>query len=407
MIIRGAQLRLYNAALRYLGLPAICRREIRVDGAGWSPEVASALGDDDFLVIGRREMAAIIVSPDQARLPVIRPVHTFDGPLIGELYRSASAQVANLTKWSALVVRLAPGMDATKSARDLELVQNVRLEVFDTSGVIPAAAAQRELAKKIRDPDSDAWADPKIAEVIPSAQRFGNLLHEAIEILPTQLGGDVSCFGTRLVAGGAWVFRLPKGKHLLVVREKEEGARPTSHYLALNLANGPEETLERLRSAKLIDVPHDRYRKEWSDRVPYLRRCLLAATARDEHPKQQVAGLKDLDVTRLVDKLDGALPPQYHDLARYAAMLAAEHGRPGERELDSFVAENDLRALLSVPVDDSPPGTVAALESLLAAVEPRDLLRFRRGDPVGYHAAAKAWPKPFHDWAKQEISAAS
>ncbi|HEY4507541.1 MAG TPA: DUF6638 family protein [Candidatus Paceibacterota bacterium] len=396
--IAGAKLRRYNAALRLLELKPFCAREIHVDAAGWSPEVAEALGDEDYLIVAGK-FHAIVVAPEQASLPVIRPAHTFDGLVLADLYRRAAPQVANLTERAALVVRIAPKIDALKSARDLEHVQDVETVVRDTGGLMEAGRLQREGAEAIRAERDEACFDDDLRRrLVESAERYGDLRQELLEI-PELHWNDARCFGTRLVDGGALVFRdLPRGKSLVAVRNVEPGQKQTRHYLALDRGGGPEAVF-RLIDAKLLVVPHGDYRRKPA-RIDYLRACLLADCARKEQSNAKLVGLTEIGRDRLVKKLDGALPSQYWDLERYRAMLGEKRG---VRELDAFVEKEGLAPLLALPAEDVTPGTAAALQCLLAAIEPRDVLRCRCYDPVGYHAVTDSWPEAYHEWAKDRI----
>src|SRR3989344_1300699 len=126
-----------------------CSSTRPLDRAGSSPEVAEALGDEDYLIVAGK-FHAIVVAPEQASLPVIRPAHTFDGLVLADLYRRAAPPVANLTERAAPVVRIAPKIDALKSARDLEHVQDVETGVRDTGGLMEAGRLQREGAGAMR-----------------------------------------------------------------------------------------------------------------------------------------------------------------------------------------------------------------------------------------------------------------
>jgi len=403
-----AQAGFYNAALEKLELQPVAEAGFRLDGAGWSPEVAKALADDDYLIVGG-VFYGVIVTVAQRGIPIVRPAHTFDAVAVDEFFGRAPNQVAKITERTSLIVKVAANVDATRQARDLANIQHVTVSADDPIGLLSAAAFQRECDQKIRDETKEHWADADFRESFrASCARFGKLAHLQLDVPPQSIS-NIRSFGTRILGGSAtaWVFQdLPKGEYLVVVADAEPHEQSTDHYRVVASLDEAEEVVDRLWRARLLDVPHERYReswRQWPNRLDYLRRCLLAHAAKDEPASTKLHGLSEISRKRLEKRLGDKIPEAYWDLERYAAILAKNE--EGVRALDAFVREKGLGTILAVPEEKNSPGTAAALQNFLARADQRILLRFRRFAPVAYHEAASLWPEHYHAWAKAEISA--
>ena len=59
----------YNACLQQLGIAPTDLTSFRIDGMGWSPEIARDKGDIHYLCAGIANPMAVIVSPSQRGKP--------------------------------------------------------------------------------------------------------------------------------------------------------------------------------------------------------------------------------------------------------------------------------------------------------------------------------------------------
>ena len=62
----------YKQALTGFGIKPPKTKKFRIDMAGFSPEIAAALGDEDYLDPNGVNRRFIILTPDQMDLPVVR-----------------------------------------------------------------------------------------------------------------------------------------------------------------------------------------------------------------------------------------------------------------------------------------------------------------------------------------------
>jgi hypothetical protein len=403
--ITEAQRGFYNDALKKLGLPAVSLDRLQVDCMGWSPQVAEALAGEgipaDYLRVGGVQYA-IIVSPQQAEAPVLMPAHSFDDACIRRFFDEASDQVPNLTERGAVLVTMARNIDNVDCARDLQQIEHISIEACDTAGVMAEARVQREGAAAIRKDDAVVLDDSFRARLVLSAKQFGDLRHEALDI-PKFSFGDVRSFYTALVAGGAWIFRdLPAGRVLTVVRECEQREKASTQYVTLSTLEERHQVLLRLHKAKLLDYSPAKYR-EASDRARRMRVAILAAAARDHCPEIELVSLDEIAWRRLSDRLAGKLPEAYGFLDRFASLILDKAKRD---DAVKMARDDGLLPWLAEPSQEVTPGTAAALNSLLAAIAPEDVLRLRQFDRISYRRLRHEWPATYAAWVDQQISLA-
>ena len=79
----------YNEALNMLGIEPTELNKFTIDGWGWSPEIAIEKENDFYLSHGLANPYSIILTPEQKKVSVYLPYHSFD-KYICLLYTSPS-----------------------------------------------------------------------------------------------------------------------------------------------------------------------------------------------------------------------------------------------------------------------------------------------------------------------------
>ena len=87
----------YNECLTELGIEPSTLQSFKVDGMGWSPEIAREKADVLYLSAGIPNQLGIIVSPNQRNKPIYFPFHSYDRLLMDHYFSRFKTEVADIT----------------------------------------------------------------------------------------------------------------------------------------------------------------------------------------------------------------------------------------------------------------------------------------------------------------------
>jgi hypothetical protein len=148
----------YARALEHLGVPATRRDAFRIDAAGWSPEVASDLGDPHYLGRGVSRPAFVVLSVDQLHAPLLQPNAGYGARAYLEWACAHRAELADLTLQEPVIGSIEHGMTRFRDLEQMGLVRRLRLEVETPSGRLSAAQELSALRAELLS-EGDAWKD--------------------------------------------------------------------------------------------------------------------------------------------------------------------------------------------------------------------------------------------------------
>jgi hypothetical protein len=385
----------YNACLEEIGLPRTYRTAFRVDGWGWSPEIAEEREDPFYLShLGPANPYAILLSPAQRELPIHFPYHSFDRDLMAEVFRTAGRQIADLTASTALWIDVDQEIAAYREPRDLLMVEAITLRFRAAGGLMAAAAEQRELVRRFRT-DRLAWADRELlARLAANAARHGDLRYRSLDI-PDIPYTHTRCFHSRAF-GGVYVFRdLPGGRPLLVVADPAQPVLPSGEdapHLEYRLHD--PDLLALLYREQLVDLQPSLYRDNPALLERLAEAVLLRAIAEaDPAADLGALGASERKRRRLVLERDGLLPPLYGEVERLLLLL-----HRGQAP-DLSGASPELTRALTHPHRRLPEGAWNTVRHLLVQLSPHDVVRLHAYDKPAYVAARAAWPENYRRWA--------
>ena len=135
----------YRECMHAIGKTPTKLDTFRVDGRGWSPEVADELGVTHYLANGDANPYAIVVTPEQKKLPVYHPHHSFDRDLLATFFAVAGRQIADLTGETGLWLDLDHLFDRYTTPDDLTMLESVIVRTHSIGDFMDAAREQRAL----------------------------------------------------------------------------------------------------------------------------------------------------------------------------------------------------------------------------------------------------------------------
>ncbi len=389
----------YNACLKEIGLSKTSLNSFRVDGWGWSPEIAAERSDAHYLSHeGTANPYAIILSPLQKDLPVYFPFHSFDKHLMKVVFQVAEAQIADLTASTALWIDVDQEISTFREPRDLLMIDAITLRFHAAGGLMEQATMQRELVHRFNN-QRMAWADRRLLlQISDSVKAHGDLRYRSLYI-PDIPYTNTRSFHTRAF-GGLYVFRdLPAGKPLLIM--VDPGQRRLAEkegYDHLEYSLQDPDLLPMLFRENLVDLQWTLYR----DNPKPLRRlqdCLLMRSIAGEDPSAELTALTEGEVRRWMLQLtrEGKLPELYHELDRLLLQLQ----RNQVVQLQS--ASPELTLTLTHPHRTLKESGWNTVRQLLVNLSSRDVVSLFEYDKAGFFDQYKTWPETFQRWVAQYL----
>lgn len=165
----------YNAALTAFGLPATKLTDFYIDASGYSYEVALEMGNAAYLDPKGINRRFIILSPDQADLPLIRTSFSADGQVVRAFFAANDRMVRAVTLKDALYGEIENLVFDVDRPADVLGIRDVRFIVRTPSGLLEQAQALKVKIDRFLD-EPDSWQDAGLLDAIAEgASRVGDV----------------------------------------------------------------------------------------------------------------------------------------------------------------------------------------------------------------------------------------
>jgi hypothetical protein len=376
----------HHEALAALGVHAPERRVLHVDAAGFSPEIAEALGDPFYLGGGPLEARGFWLGPEQLGARLVHPGLGFAAEVLHEFGNAARREVASLTLREPLLFEVAPERGRVARAADLGGVGAVALALRTPSGAFEARRRLEQMKGEFLASDRLWLDDGYLAEMIAVAGRVRGLptLPDGFERTVRRLG---PVFFTPAF-GGAYGIAEPGGlsrtaRPCVLAGGPDDTADPGSGR-AERLPLTPESALDVLLRHRIARVdPAD-----WSAEAPALERLrhmLALDTLLAREPGSRPPRLGAREVGEAL-RGDGDLPSGHRELEEVAQRLRADRGR-----IDPTSLAPATRLRLAAPTTTRPE-VRAFVRHIQAFFDPLDLAGGFRHAPDVFFARWPALP---------------
>ncbi len=165
----------YNAALRAFGLPPTQLSDFYIDASGYSYEVALEMQDASYLDPEGINRRFIILSPDQADLPLIRTSFSADGQVIRAFFAANDRMIRAVTLKDVLYGEIENLVFDVESPADVLGIRDVRFVARTPTGLLEEAQTLKVKMDRFLN-EQDAWQDNGLLEAIVSgASRVGDV----------------------------------------------------------------------------------------------------------------------------------------------------------------------------------------------------------------------------------------
>lgn len=384
--------RRYNECLAELGLEPTTRESFRIDGLGWSPEVANERGDMHYLSAGMANGLGIILTPNQRQKPIYFSYNSFDRDLIDGYFSRYKSEIADITTSRGVALDIDQGLTTYESLNDLRLVSYVIVHSM-TGTLAHAAAEQRTMSDRVL-AEGDAWQDRSLRDAITaSARQYGDLRYRKTAIEDFRYD-NLHTFYTRAF-GGVFVLGRPSdGSKLLVFSDQAIAGQSAVRQGTYSLRD--PEILSMLAREGFLELNLNWYRS-YPAVLVYIREMLMADIVCSNEPELHYAELNGIQRKRKLLSLGDRVPSVFHELERLMKQLQTT-----SPTTDAQVSK-ELRKFLLRPVRSLPLETQLVIRLLLHRVCPLDVTQLFADDKNEFYEQYRSWPESKREWAVQKI----
>lgn len=380
----------YNTCLESLGVTPTALSEFRIDGVGWSPEIAEEHNDPFYLSHGPANPLAVIISPDQFAKPVYVPYFSFQRQLMEKHFKMHSREIADLTSQAGLCVELEHGLSHHRSPADLLLLQDVTVHTSGGGELIEAFKEQRKLVSEFNN-RNDAWfAEDLRRSIIESARTHGDLRGRN-QLISDWHFAETDYFYSRAF-GGMFVLRgLKKWKQVIIHVDADLKGLPKSGEVGVFPLNDPS-WMQLLIDEDLLQIDMTRPSGYIED-IHRISECFLADAACTRDPALKFASLTSGQRKGLIKKLANELAPAVFDLEHVKLKL----DRATTPDAKAFPEE--VKRLLSQPASGLAPEKRRLMWQMLTRYQPTDVWRLYRHNKHYFYEQYATWTESKQRWA--------
>ncbi|QDZ00706.1 hypothetical protein FQ775_10095 [Nitratireductor mangrovi] len=280
----------YNKALAAFGLKPSELDAFEIDRTGFSPQIAEELGDNHYLDPNEVNRRFIILSPQQAELPVVHTAFSNTSQLMYEFFTRNRRAIDALTIKDVIYGEIEDTVAKVEDIEDLLSINQVEFRVLSAEDVLGKAAELGRLADRLKQ-DPDAWRDDALLKrMVELATVTGDIRENAL--VPDQVIFRHNAFWTSHF-GGLYVFVDPDVTTVISDPDAPGYRRSRPWQVSYLSSRDHDRVFRFLLDSGRLDLP----RESWLGRSGYLEhRAEMAVRKliRAEEP--------DTDLTR-VDKV--------------------------------------------------------------------------------------------------------
>lgn len=382
----------YNECLEELGIHPTTLQSFRIDGMGWSPEIAQEKNNLFYLSAGIPNQMGIIVTPKQRNRPIYFPFHSYDKTLFEEYFKRFYREIIDITSWRGVALDIDQELTSLGSPLDLRLVDSI--VVKSTTGKLEEiASAQKACVANLLE-DEKAWLSQKLrAELVRLAKPYGDLRNRYTAI-PEMNFGKIQSFYTRAFAG-VFVICTQENNKILLLEDKAIAESLSQEAQVFHIHD--PKALRALSEIGLIEI-----RPAWYQSYPqvlsYLKESLTAEILCYSDPQINYAELNSMQKKQLLTALPTSKRDVLHELERFIKQLQSNTSAKLKR------LSSELQLLLMRPNRELPLNEQQVLRQYLHRLIQIDIIQMYADDKNFFFEQYKKWPESKRAWAVEKIT---
>lgn len=253
----------YNKALAAFGLKPSNLDAFDIDRTGFSPQIAEELGDNHYLDPNEVNRRFIILSPQQAELPVVHTAFSNTSQLMYEFFTRNRRAIDALTIKDVIYGEIEDTVAKVEDIEDLLSINQVEFRVLSAEDVLGKAAELGRLADRLKQ-DPDAWRDDALLKrMVELATVTGDIRENAL--VPDQVIFRHNAFWTSHF-GGLYVFVDPDVTTVISDPDAPGYRRSRPWQVSYLSSRDHDRVFRFLLDSGRLDLP----RESWLGRSGYL-----------------------------------------------------------------------------------------------------------------------------------------
>ncbi|QND53844.1 hypothetical protein HB779_19555 [Phyllobacterium sp. 628] len=253
----------YNRALEAFGFKPTKLKSFDIDRTGFSPEIAKELKDPAYLDPNGVNRRFIILTPDQAILPVVHTQFSNTSQLMYEFFSSNARAINALTIKDVIYGEIEDSVSVVNDIEDLLSINQVEFRVLSAENVMGQAAELRLLVDRLQN-EPDTWRnDDVINRMVELAKITGDIRENSL--VPDKVVFRHNAFWTSHF-GGIYIF-VDDNTTTVIGDPSAPGFRRSRpwqvNYISIKDA---EQVFQFLSSTGRIELP----RGSWIEQSGYL-----------------------------------------------------------------------------------------------------------------------------------------
>lgn len=378
----------YNRALEGFSLKPVALERFRIDMAGFSPEVAQALGDMAYLDPNGVNRRFIILTPEQIELPVVNTAFSNTEDLLYQFFEKNAKALFAITIKDVLFGEIEDSVFEVKEIEDLLSIEQVEFRVSTPSDLLgKTSELQLMIDRLLKEPD--AWRDDAMLEKMAElARTTGDIRENAL--VPKEVMFRQKTFWTSHF-GGVYIF-IEDGQTTVISNPQAKGFRRSRPWQVAYIdINDHAKVYDFLVSTGRIDPP----RGSWIEKSGLIEEralMLVVSLAVEVDPKVDLSRVDGRWASAWVAKnaalveRDGRLP----------MMNWVKREAPGWGSID--MAQIDLRNRFLICRANPDHADFYLVNRLISEYLPFDYLtRFVFNKP-GFYRDYETWPENYRDY---------
>ena len=373
----------YNHALEAFGIPKTKRTSLRLDATGFSPEVAEDLQNEQYLDPRGVNRRFIIVTPEQAQVPVVNINFSATIDFMRNFYRHNSEAVKILTLKDVIYGEIENSTYKIDDIDDILAIKRVKFQLNTHGKLLEKSERLTELMTRFRT-EEDSWKDNAlIHSILELAKECGDTRYN--QIVPRHLSFAANSFWTKHF-GGVYVFHDKDDKAVVIgnlARQKQDQSqREGDRFIPMK---NRRTVFNFLRKTKRIEPINLNWLKRSGMLETRLDLFIRDQIARRE-PERPLAYLSSTDIKNWLHDNIGALrkQPEFRLYSELRSMsLNRDDDDDDDDDDDEFDFEPELE-LMAVRGNPNHPDC-DLVNRFLAEYVPFDFLtRFIVNKPAFY-----------------------
>jgi len=383
----------YNNCLEQLGIERTCLTSFRVDGIGWSPEIATEKGNVYYLSHGCANQYGVLISPDQRRKPIYSPFNSFDRRMMEALFSAFEKEIADITTTHGIALAIDQGLSDLASPRDLLLIDHVIVRA-SIGNLMETARSQRQLAERFMN-EPLAWFDDGLRKsIIENVNQNGDLRRRKLEI-PEMQFNDLRSFYTEAF-GGVFVIRTEEGKDDLLIVEDNSFLEGQGKKTPRNIFWLHDPKLVDSLFDGIVDIDFS-WLAQHPEEIDRRLECVAADVICSDNQAIDYVSLTAAQRKRLLMSAK-KMPASYSEVERLRKMLE-RRTYPERSDLST-----EAQLLLLHPNAELPEWYRKVVWQLISRINPHNPLWFYITDKNRFFTEFENWPASKQAWVINHIA---